>query len=235
MTFTDSPDWQEVAVTVTATGDMPDAPDWQRTVVGPGGTPSGGGGGAAAQPAFYLPPSFVGVKAWTCDPASCGQSFPLSTAEVTYSALAVADTVTVSDVIGWVIGADGSGFSGTGQVAIYEAASSNITVASEWTLVAETSPTTSLALWNAVTTLSGLITIPLLSSVSLNAGSLYYVGANLQTVNSEAVAYRPTQTLGPITMVGYAGADTAFSGVYPTTYPSGKITAAAAAQWFGVA
>ena len=43
MTFTDSPDWEEVAVTVAAAGDMPDAPDWQRTVVGPAGAPIGGG------------------------------------------------------------------------------------------------------------------------------------------------------------------------------------------------
>ena len=44
MTFTDSPDWQEVAVSVPSAGAMPDAPDWQRTVVGSGGVPIGGGG-----------------------------------------------------------------------------------------------------------------------------------------------------------------------------------------------
>lgn len=43
MTFTDSPDWQEVVTTVSAAGAMPDAPDWQRTVVGPGAVPIGGG------------------------------------------------------------------------------------------------------------------------------------------------------------------------------------------------
>lgn len=43
MSFTDSPDYQETAVTVSATGDTPDAPDYQRVVVGPGAVPIGGG------------------------------------------------------------------------------------------------------------------------------------------------------------------------------------------------
>ena len=60
MTFTDSPDWQEVAVSVPSAGAMPDAPDWQRTTVGPGGTPSGGGGGGDT-----TPPGIGGFLGWT--------------------------------------------------------------------------------------------------------------------------------------------------------------------------
>ena len=93
MSFTDSPDWEEVAVTVPAAGDMPDAPDWQRTVVGPAGVPIGGGGltyatgglaadqtyGAGTAPLiFYVPGLAAGT--WLCTVVLTVSSASLSNA-----------------------------------------------------------------------------------------------------------------------------------------------------------
>lgn len=64
MASLDAPDWERIAVTVQAMGDVPDAPDWQRIVVGPGATPVGGGGSNGWAAAYFN----AGFMAMTINP-----------------------------------------------------------------------------------------------------------------------------------------------------------------------
>lgn len=69
MSTADSPDFQTNVVSVTETGEVPDAPDFTTVVVGPGGTPVGPPPGGGLFSPYYI----AGLKAATVDPAACTQ------------------------------------------------------------------------------------------------------------------------------------------------------------------
>ena len=194
MTFTDSPDWQEVAVSVPAAGAMPDAPDWQRTTVGPGGTPSGGGGGGGFD---SLPPSFYGYKAWSMDPLWTGSRWAGYSGQVRLSALYVPSAITVSKIAVWVQTNGYGGYLSPAQFGIYSQVGAGPTTTPAIALLGVSTQAATLAAMNAPRNVGNyVLEVPLTVPVSLDADTTYMVATMLNT-NTNAFFYGPAPgTLG---------------------------------------
>lgn len=103
MSVADAPDYQYVVQTVTATGQVPDAPDYQRTVVGPGGQPSGPLQGGGILTPYYLR-GFFGI---TCDPEVATQNVGHTQGQIAFVIFSALATFTANFIWAIVGGASG--------------------------------------------------------------------------------------------------------------------------------
>ena len=192
MTFTDSPDWQETAVSVSAAGAMPDAPDWQKTVVGPGAVPiSGGGGSPNGMPGSQQ----FGFLGWSAYPVIGGWSFlGLYNGNVYLSPIGFAKSGNISQ--GYVIyNLDDGSFNSPTMLCLYETDTpTGPGVYPDLTLVAQSTA----AAFTAGTGASSTGIIDLTESVAIDS-SKYYWGGMVARMNSSPILGMAASTSYPNT------------------------------------
>ena len=195
MTFTDSPDWQEVAVAVSG-GAMPDAPDWQRTMTGPGG---GGVAGAGGSGFSFYPPSVLGWKWWTVDPGVYMTTWASYGNQVRLGSIYVPETITVSNLVYPMTGAGVGSYLGPAQCGIYAQAGAGLNVSPAITLLGSSALAATLTAFNNP---SGgtykFSTVPLTAPLTLQANTLYYVATMLNSQNNACFYGPANNTAWPI-------------------------------------
>lgn len=171
MSTFDSPDYQNV-VTLSS-GPVSDAPDWQEVIVGPGGAPIGGGGGDLAPPDFDL----VG---WTCNPFATSLSAGVSTfsnGHVWAALIKAVTSATVTHVAVSLLGAFVNYTANENFLGIY-----STTVSGGAPGLSTQVAVTAAGGLDAAFVGDGVTFVPLVSSVAVTAGTLYYMAMLLNGV-----------------------------------------------------
>lgn len=165
----DAPDWERIAVTVQAAGDVPDAPDWERIVVGSGGGPVtvvGGGGNGLLGP--WANAGFIGV---TIDPGIGPGTQGLLSGNLTVMAFTALFTGPVHNVI--VPLTSGNTLTGNSTYAgIYDMGQAS---AGNMTLLCTSASGAAATAW----TNQGSVAVPMTTNPTLTSGQSYAVGVQI--------------------------------------------------------
>lgn len=168
----DAPDWERIAVTVQAAGDVPDAPDWERIVVGSGGGPVtvvGGGGNGLLGP--WANAGFIGV---TIDPGIGPGTQGLLSPNLTVMAFTALFTGPVHNVV--VPLTSGAVFTSANTYAgVYDMGQAS---AGNMTLLCTSASGAAATAWTA----QGSVPVAMTTNPTLTAGQSYAVG--LQVVGN---------------------------------------------------